>query len=97
MRLMNAIKSPVVSGRSFSLGKRPESHREALNMLESVLSDPAVAEGSVDQPKAFYRQILSFFSFKPKSKFARLSQAQKKERIDYLWMKVRLAVKNKSV
>ena len=48
MRLMTAIKSPVVSGRSFSLGKRPESHREALNMLESVLSDPAVAEGSVD-------------------------------------------------
>ena len=38
MKLMSAIKSPVVSGRSFSLGKRPESHREALDMLEEVLS-----------------------------------------------------------
>ena len=42
MKLMGAIRSPVVSGRSFSLGKRPESHREALDMLEEVLSDPVV-------------------------------------------------------
>ena len=48
LRLMNANKSPVVSGRSFSLGRKPENHKEALNMLESVLSESAVAEGSVD-------------------------------------------------
>ena len=69
MKLMGAIRSPVVSGRSFSLGKRPESHREALDMLEEVLSDPVVVQGGVDQPKAFFRRILSFMTFKPKSKF----------------------------
>ena len=97
MKLMSAIKSPVVSGRSFSLGKRPESHREALDMLEEVLSDPAVAEGGVDQPKAFFRQILSFMTFKPKSKFSQMTESQKQERIDYLWMKVRLAVKSRKL
>ena len=48
MRLINANKSPVVSGRSFSLGRKPENHKEALNMLESVLSESGIAEGSVD-------------------------------------------------
>ena len=42
--LSNVLMSPVASGRTFSLQKKPESHHEALSLLESVLSDPVVGQ-----------------------------------------------------
>ena len=55
------------------------------------------AQEKAPVPGTFIQRVLRLSSVRPKSGFAELSQADRRARIDYLWRKVRMVVKNRAL
>ena len=76
--------------------KRPENYTEALEILEFAIHDVDLAkQENIRIQESFTSRILDLSTVRAQDNFKKLRKKDKKARIDFLWEKVRIFVRNK--